>query len=112
MTGSTVSPSQDFFGSRLQYLPIGEQKNRIQVPLYSGLIVETLPAFVEWNAPIQSDDIGSGFFHCGQKRGTIRAEVDDRYARFLQPLHHACDMRQNVAAIVFRAQATDPAVEN
>ena len=51
-------------------------------------------------------------FIAGQKRGAVGAEINDGHAGFLQALHHVGDMRQDIAAIVFDAEAADPAVEN
>ena len=75
-------------------------------------MIEIAPAFVERDAPVEADDFGSGFIHRGQQRGAIGAKINDGRAGFLQTLYQAGHMRQNVAAVIFHAEAADPAVEN
>ena len=75
-------------------------------------MIEASPTFVERDAPVESDHVRSGLFHRGKKRGAVGAEVNDRHSGLLQLLHHAGDVGQNVAAIVFHAEASDPAIEN
>ncbi len=73
---------------------------------------EIAPAPVEGDAPVEADDFSSGFIHRGKQRGAIGAKVNNRCAGFLQTLHQAADVGQNVAAIIFHAEAADPTVEN
>ena len=71
------------------------------------------PAFVERNAPVEADDLGSGLRHRRQQRGAVGAEVDDgNVGFFLQALDELRGRHQRVAAIVFHAQAAHPAVED
>jgi len=73
---------------------------------------EIAPATVERDAPVEADDLGSGLVHRGKQRGAIGAKINNWRAGFLQTLNQAADVRQNVAAIIFYAQAADPAVKN
>src|ERR1035437_4751707 len=75
-------------------------------------MIQAGPAFVERDAPVESDDVSSGFFHRGQKRGAVGAEINDGHSGFLQLLHHAGDVGEHVAAIVLDAEASHPTVEN
>jgi len=43
---------------------------------------------------------------------SYRCQINNWRAGFLQTLNQAADVRQNVAAIIFYAQAADPAVKN
>ena len=112
VAGASGGAAQNIFRSRLQLFPVGEQQHRIEIALHGATMVEALPAFVERNAPVESDDVRARFFHGGQQRGAVGAEINDGRSRLLQLLHHAGDMRQDVAAIIFHAQASDPTVEN
>src|ERR1700687_3682853 len=75
-------------------------------------MIEASPAHIKRNARIKSNHFGPSFFHGGQKRGAVGAEINDRRSGFLQLLHHASDVRKHVAAIVRDAEATDPTVED
>ena len=75
-------------------------------------MVEIAPALVERDAPVEADDFGSGFVHRRKQRSAVGAEINNGRAGFLQALHENGDVRQDVAAIVFHAEAADPAIEN
>ena len=112
VAGASGGAAENVFGARLQFLPVGEEQNRIEIALHGALVIEASPAFVERDAPVEADDVRSGLFHRGQERGAVGAEINDGRAGFLQLLHHGGDVGQDVAAIVFHAEASDPAVEN
>src|ERR1700745_252548 len=43
---------QDILGAVFEFLPVGEQQYRIEVSLHGALMLQPLPAFLEWDAPI------------------------------------------------------------
>jgi carboxymethylenebutenolidase len=106
------SAAEDVFRARLQFLPIGEEQNGIEIALHRALMTEASPAIVERDTPVEPDHVGSSLFHGGQERGAVGAEINDGRASFLQLPHHAGDVGEHVAAIVFHAEASDPTVEN
>ena len=82
--GRPAARLKNFFGARFQFFPVGEEQHGIEISLHGCGVIETLPAFVERDAPVETDDVGSGFFHRGQKRGAVGAEINDGRAGFLQ----------------------------
>ncbi len=112
VAGASGGESQNFSRAGFQFLPVGEKQDGIEISLHGTAMVEIAPTFIERDAPIEADDVGSGFIHRGQQRGAVGAKINYRCAGFLQALDHGCNMRQNVAAIIFNAEAADPAIEN
>src|SRR5258708_6470432 len=74
VAGASGGAAEDVFRARLQFLPPGKQQHGIEVTLDSALVIEPRPAFVEREAPVESDDVGSGFFHSGKQRSAVGAE--------------------------------------
>jgi hypothetical protein len=112
VAGASGGEAQNFFSSRLQFLPIREQEDGIEIALHGAAMMEIAPALVERDAPIETDDVSASFIHGGQKRGAICTEINNGSAGLLQALDHGGDVGQNVAAIIFDTQAADPAIEN
>jgi len=75
-------------------------------------MIEVAPTFVKRDAPIEANDVGSGFIHRGKKRGAVGAKINYGRAGFLEALDESGDVGQDVAAIVFDAEAANPAIEN
>ena len=75
-------------------------------------MIEAGPAFVERDAPVESDYVGAGLFHGGEERGAVGAEINDGRSGFLQLLHHGGNVGEYREAIVLDAKAADPAVED
>src|ERR1700721_307513 len=112
VAGASGGEAQNCFGSRLQFLPIREQEDGIEIALHGAAMMEIAPALVERDAPIETDDVGASFIHGGEKGGAIGTEINNGSAGLLQALDHGGDVGQNVAAIILDTQATDPAIEN
>ena len=112
VAGAPGGEAEDFFRAPLQFLPVGKEQDGIEISLHGALVIEAGPALIEGNTPVESDHIGSSFVHGGKQRRAVSSEINDGHTGFLQLLHHAGDVGQHVAAIVFHAEATDPAVEN
>src|SRR5690242_2307053 len=72
----------------------------------------SFPSVIERDTPVKADDFGSSFAHRGQQRGAVGAKVNDGYSGFLQRLYQFRGARKHVTAVVFDAQASDPAVKN
>src|SRR5579862_8311057 len=112
MPRASGSTAKNIFRTRLYFFPVSEEKHWIEIALHRALVIEASPAFIEWNAPVESNNVGSRFAHRWQKRGAIGAKVNNGHSRLLQLLHHAGDVREDGAAIVFHAETSHPAVEN
>ena len=112
VAGASGGASQNVLCARLQLRPVGEKKNWIKIALHGAFVIEARPTFVERDAPIESNDVRSSLFHGGQQGGAVGTEINNGYSSFLQLLHHGGDVGKDVAAIVFHAEASDPAVEN
>ena len=112
VAGASGGELQNVFGAGLQFFPVGEKQDGIQIALHGAAMFEIAPALIERDAPVEADDFGSGFIHRGKQRGAVGAKINDWRAGLLQALDQGGDVRQNVAAVVFHAEAADPTVEN
>src|SRR4051812_31376158 len=56
-----------------------EEKRRVEVPLYAALRSDDLPAAVDRDPPVETDDVTAGHGHRGQEMGGSRPEVDRRH---------------------------------
>jgi len=112
VTGSSGGATKNIFSARLQFLPVGEEQNGIEIALNATAVAESAPAVVERDAPIEANHFRSRFVHRGQQRRAVGTEINDGRSRRLQSFHQVRDVRQNVAAIVFHAETSHPAVEN
>src|SRR5882724_9943335 len=99
---------QNSFSAGFQFLPIREQKCRVEIALHGTLEVEAAPGIVHGHAPIYAHDVGSRFFHGREQAGGIGTEIDDWHSRFPQGLNEFPGTRQDVTAVVFDAKAADP----
>ena len=57
-------------------LPRSEQCRRIKIPLHGALVSKLRPAFIQRDAPVEPDNIGTGILHGGEQRRRVGAEVD------------------------------------
>src|SRR5260370_3771319 len=89
---------QNFLRARLQFLPAGEEQNRIQIALHGAAKFQAAPAFVKRNAPVEPNHFRSGFFHRRKKSGAIRTEINDWRSAALQAFHQIGNMRDHIAA--------------
>ena len=74
------------FGSRLEFFPIREEQDGIEIALNGAAMLKIAPTFVERDAPIEADNISFGFIHRGEQRGAVSAKVNDGSAGFPQGL--------------------------
>src|SRR5271170_2054863 len=86
VAGASGGESKNVFGARLQLLPIGKKQDGIEIALYGAAMFEIAPALVERNAPVETDDFGSGLTHRGEQSGGVGAEINYGRARLLQAL--------------------------
>ena len=112
VSGTPGGAAQNIFGARLQFLPIREEQDRIEISLHGAFEVEISPAFVKRDAPVEPNHFGAGFSHRGQKGSAVCPEINYWHTCFLQSLHQFGGARQHIAAIVLDAEAADPAVED
>ena len=77
VAGAAGGEAQNFFGAGFQFLPVGEEQHGVEIALHGAPVIEARPAFVERDAPVEADDVGSGFAHGGQQRGGVDAEIND-----------------------------------
>src|SRR5580698_4662357 len=110
MSGTPGCAMQNVFGSRLQFLPIREKQNRIEISLHSTFEIEIPPAVIQWNAPVKPNHFGASFAHRGQKSRAVGSKINDRYLGSLQCLHKFSRARKHVTPIVFHAEAADPTI--
>src|SRR5216683_573525 len=108
----SAGTAQNFLRARLQFFPAGEEQNRIQVALHGAAKFQAAPAFVQRNAPVEPNHLGSGFFHRRKKSGAIRTEINDWRSAALQALHQMGNMREHIATVIVHAQTADPTIED
>ncbi len=101
-----------FLARCFNLVPFGKEQDGIEIALHGGTVVQQLPALVEGNPPVESDDIGFGLIHGGQQGGAVGSEVDDRHAGLLEGGDQFLGARQNVLAVVLHAEAANPAIED
>src|SRR6267154_3315908 len=73
---------------------------------------EVAPSFVQEDAPVEADDVGSRLIHRRKQRSAVSAEINYGSSSLLQALDERADMRQNIAAIIFHTQTTDPTIKD
>src|SRR5580693_520852 len=112
VAGVPAGESKNMFGARLQLFPIRKEQNGIQIALYRAAVLEIAPGLVEWDPPVEADDLGSGLTHRGKQCRGVGAKINYRGSGLLQTLDQVRQVGQDVAAIVFDAEAADPTVEN
>src|SRR5579864_4822649 len=102
---------QDRFSARAYELVLCEQHTGIEISLNRAAMLQQAPAFVERDAPIQSNDLSACLLHIRKKSGGIGAEVDHRHARFSQLFNQPLGLRKNKLPVVLDAQTADPTIE-
>src|SRR5581483_6336777 len=112
MSGAFSSAAQDVFGPRFKFLPVSKQQNRVQISLDGTFAAETAPALVERNTPVKSDDFCASLLHGRQQGSALGTKINDRSAGATKILHQFGSSRQDITAIVFYAETSDPAIEN
>src|SRR5580692_1595282 len=77
------------------------------------IVSDRSPSFIQWNAPVEPNDLGSGLRHGRQKRRAVGTEIDDgNFGFLLQALNELRGGHQYVAAIILDTQTAYPAVED
>ena len=82
----------------------------IEIALDRPVVADGPPGFVQPHTPVDADHAAAALGQQRQQRRIARGEIDHRHAG-RDPGDDLLDVRQHVAAIVVRAQATDPRVE-
>src|SRR3982751_5983087 len=99
------------FGTRADLVPRCKEDNRIEVALNGATKVHAAPSVIQRDAPVDTDYLCARLFHGRQQCGTVRAEIDYRYLRFLEVLYQFCRTWKNVATVVVNTEASHPAIE-
>src|ERR1051325_11544442 len=97
---------EDSLRLRAQHIRFRKQRHRIEISHYRYVMTDTLPAFVESDAPVESNHIAAGFAHQLQQRSRAGAEMNHRNTRHNIP-NHIPRMRQNKLAIIIGTQTTN-----
>ena len=63
MSIAASSPAQNVFHPAFNFMERRIQYDRIQVPLYGAIVTDHGPCLIEMDAPINANDIASGFPH-------------------------------------------------
>ena len=85
--GTAIGQRENLVDASIEHFLGGEQGDGIEISLYGTSRPNGAPAFVEWNAPVQANHVGSGFSHGWQQRGRIHAEVNYRNSQGSHTLH-------------------------
>src|SRR5689334_5790692 len=72
---SAARAPQYIVGSRTQAIERPEQERGIEIALNAS-IADRAPGLVEWQAPVDADDVASGFRQLTENRGRADAEVN------------------------------------
>ena len=80
--------------------------------MHGAVAAEAAPALIEGNTPVQADDFCASLFHGRQQSRAVGGEINYGHTGFMQCLYQFRGARQRVLAIVFHAQAADPAIED
>ena len=65
----------------------GKKSDGVEVALHRNRVAEGGPALVQGHPPIETDHVGAGLAHGGQKGCGVHAEVDDRHSQGLHFAH-------------------------
>ena len=77
VTGSGGGLIENAFGSLADLARAGEEGDRVDVALNGHVVAETGPHVVQFDAPIETDDVGAGVTHLFQQRGGVCTKIDD-----------------------------------
>src|SRR5580700_343216 len=101
------------FSPLFQLAPGSKQQYRIEIALHRMIVSDRSPSFIQRNAPVEPNDLGSGLRHGRQKRRAVGTEIDDgNFGFLLQALNELGGGHQYVAAIILDTQTAYPAVED
>ena len=88
VTGAACGAAQDVFDASFEFGERGEEGGRVEIALHSTIVTDNLPALVERDAPVESDDRAASLFHQRQEGGGVGPEMDDRHARRFGGFQH------------------------
>src|SRR5437867_11052214 len=77
VAGAAGGAVEDRLGVAPNYLEVGKEDRRIEVPLDASLGADPFPRLVQRNPPIHADDVAPRLGHPLQKSRGVGAEVDE-----------------------------------
>jgi len=90
----------------------GEQGDGVEIALNGAAWAGGADAFIEGDAPVEAEDVCSGFAEGGEQACGIYAEVDDGDAEGLDALDEFCGGGEAVPAVIRDGECACPGVED
>jgi hypothetical protein len=112
VSGSAGAESKDFANAGLEDVERGEEGDGVEVALDGSAVTDGAPALIEWDAPVEAEDVGPGLGHGGKHGGCVDAKVDDGDAEGFDALHELGGGGEAVLAVVGDGERADPGVED
>ena len=107
VAGASTGALKYATGLRANAIRRGKERDRVEVSHDGDIFPQTLPAFREINAPVQTDTIAPGLAHQFEQRRRAGAEMYDGRAG-CDSAYDALRMRHHIFTVIVRAQTTDP----
>lgn len=87
-----------------------EQDGGVEVSLHGDVVAEAIPGEVEWDAPVESDDVAAGVALVFEEGAGVGAEVDggDVWVELREQAFH---VGLDEAEVMVGCECSDPAIE-
>jgi len=112
VAGTVGGVGEDFGDAGLEDGFGREEGDGVEIALDRGGVAEGVPGAVERCAPVEAEDVGAGFLHGGEERGSVHAEVDDGDAEGADALDEFCGGGEAVLAVVGGGERPGPGIED
>src|ERR1700679_594274 len=76
VSGATGGEREDFADAGFEDVVRCEEGDGVKVALHGAAAANGAPAFVEWDAPVEADDVGPGFGQGGEHGCGVDSEID------------------------------------
>ncbi len=112
VAGAASGSGEDFLYAGVDDVLRGEEGDWVEVALDGTAGACGLPAFSQRDAPVETEDIGSGLAEGGEERGGVHAEVDDWDTEGADTLDEFGGGGEAVLAVVGDRERAGPGVED
>src|SRR6266566_7579936 len=108
---TTARSAQNPAGALAHELGRAQQHSRIEIALYAAVVTDTLPADIEWHAPVERYNVRARRHDRLEQRGGVRPEMDARNIDWFQGFENRASVSENSSLVVLNRQGADPGVE-
>lgn len=105
---AAICAAQDIVDALFDLRQRCEEHSRVQIALHRDIAFKQVPALIEWDAPVESDNVSTGALHQRQQGRRVCPEVN--YGDIFRPgcLQHSLRIGQDKTLVILRAEGTYP----